>query len=84
MVNTLKVFRKPGGINVGPKSADLMKPEIPTTITADGTVFPGVNVQGGNDRATPQRPVQKSNDLALYGIIAAAAIAFIIIKKKKR
>lgn len=83
MVNTLKVFRKAGGINVAPQSADLMKPNIPTTISADGGVFPGVNVSGGNDAAT-QRPVKKSEDMTLYLIIGGAAVAFFIIKKRKR
>lgn len=82
MVNTLKVFRKAGGINVAPQSADLMKPNIPTTITADGGVFPGVNVSGGNDAAP--RPAQKSDDMTLYLIIGGAALAFFIIKKRKR
>jgi hypothetical protein len=85
MVNTLKVFRKPGGINVGAKSGDLLKPEIPTTVTADGSVFPGtVNVQGGAPDQAPQPKSGGSNDLFLYGIIGVAAVAFIIIKKKKR
>jgi hypothetical protein len=87
MVNTLKVFRKSGGINVGPKSEGLPKIEIPTSVTADGGVFPGgnggVNPQGGNE-GPAKRPAEKSNDLMLYGIIGAAAAAFFIIKKKKR
>ncbi len=84
MVNTLKVFRKPGGVNIKPNTADLMKTEIPQIVTDTGGVFPNVNVQGGNDQATAHRAPEKSNDLVLYGIIGAAAVAFFIIKKKKR
>jgi hypothetical protein len=84
MVSTLKVFRKAGGINVAPQSADLLKTQIPTTISADGGVFPGVNPQGGAEVATTPKPAEKTDDLVLYGIIGAAAVAFIIFKKKKR
>ncbi len=84
MTNTLKVFRKAGGINVQAKSADLLKPEIPSTITDNG-VFAGtqVNPAGGGDTPAP-RPKAQSNDLMLYGLIGAGAVAFFIIKKKKR
>lgn len=82
MVNTLKVFRKAGGINVAPQSADLLKPNIPVTVT-DGGVFPGTTVQGGND-APQAKPAGKSDDLMLYGIVAAAAIAVLVFRKKKR
>lgn len=83
MINTLKVFRKSGGINVAPQTADLMKPNIPTNITADGSVFPGtVSPAGGVD--TPAPAATESNDFMLYAIIGGAVLAFLIIKKKKR
>lgn len=85
MVNTLKVFRKEGGINVAPANTNILQPNIPTTVS-DGTVFPGVSPQGGVDQPQGQGRASGggSGDLFLYGVIAAAAIAFIIIKKKKR
>jgi len=84
MVNTLKVFRKQGAsINAKAQSADLLKPEIPTTVTADGVFAGRVDVKGASDTPTAH-PAEKSNDLFLYGIIGVAAIAFFIFKKKKR
>lgn len=84
MTNTLKVFRKAGGaINAKPQTADLMKPEIPSTISDNGVFTAPVNPNGGGDQPAP-RPKAPSNDLTLYGIIGAAAVAFFIIKKKKR
>ncbi len=84
MINTLKVFRKAGGINVAPQTADLMKPNIPTTISADGGVFPGVNPIGGAESTAPASKSEGSSDLLLYAIIGGAAVAFFIIKKKKK
>jgi len=81
MVNTLKVFRKAGAINVKDQSADLMKPVVPQIVTDN--VFP-VNPVGAPDAPVKAPPAGKSDDLLLYGIIGAAAIAFFIIKKKKR
>ncbi len=83
MVNTLKVFRKQGGINVAPANTNILQPNIPTTVS-DGTVFPGVNPQGADDSAPRQTPTEGQGDLVLYGIIGAAIVAFLIIKKKKR
>jgi hypothetical protein len=89
MVNTLKVFRKPGaGLNVlGDKNGVLPKVDIPKDMGSVGSVFPGPGPGGdvkGADDHTQKRPAEKSNDLVLYGIIGAAAAAFFIIKKKKR
>lgn len=84
MVNTLKVFRKQGAaINAKPQDANLMNPTIPAIVTDN--VFPDVNPTGSTTETQPgQPPGGQSGDLMLYGIIAAAAVAFIIIKKKKR
>ena len=86
MVNTLKVFRKAGGVNIKPADSDLLKPQIPITMTDTGGVFPGgpvTEIKGGEDNQRP-KSAGKSEDLTLYLIIGAAAVAFIIIKKKKR
>jgi hypothetical protein len=84
MINTLKVFRKAGGINVAPQTADLMKPNIPTTITPDGNVFPGVNPAGGVDAPAPAPAASGSSDLLFYAVLGGAIDAFVIYKKKKR
>ncbi|MBC7384751.1 MAG: hypothetical protein H7301_01150 [Cryobacterium sp.] len=81
LVNTLKVFRKAGGINIAPANTNLLQPNIPTTISGE-TVFPGVNPQGGSDAPAPKRAAQ-NNDLILYGVIGVAAVALFIIKKRK-
>jgi hypothetical protein len=92
MIATLKVFRKSGGINVAPANTNILQPNIPTTI-ADGTVFPGVNPQGG--ALDPERGSQSrgqaraggskgSDDLMFYGLIVLGAAVFFIIRKKKR
>ncbi len=82
MVNTLKVFRKGGGINTKTEGSVMQAVTIPQGMT-ESTVFQGVNPNGA------QEPAQKKSsggkdDLMLYAIIGAAAVALIIIKKKKR
>lgn len=86
MVNTLKVFRKAGGINTAANSPNGTPPkiDIPTSVGNDGSVFPNINPAGGETTTQPARPAAGSSDAALYIIIGAAAAAFFIIKKKKR
>ncbi len=49
LVKTLKVFRKPGGINVAPSQANLFQnTQIPINVGSD-SVFPGAQVQGGSE-----------------------------------
>ncbi len=82
MVNTLKVFRKAGGVNTNTQGSVMQAVTIPTTMT-DTTVLGGVNPNGAGDATL--KPKEKANDdLMLYGIIGVAAVAFLIIKKKKR
>lgn len=83
LVRTLKVFRKPGGINVG-QGGNLMNANIPQHL-ADTTVFPGANqvdVQGAGE-AAPVQP-KANDDWMMYAGIAAVVILLIIIKKKKK
>ncbi len=80
MVNTLKVFRKAGGINVGPASGNLFaNTTVPQNVT-DGTVFPGAAPVTTTDAP---KPAPKS-DLPLPLIAAAAAVILFIIWKKKQ
>jgi hypothetical protein len=81
MVNTLKVFRKAGGINTAPANSNLFaNTAIPTSMT-EGTVFPTHDIKGGGDEAP--MPVQKKDDMTLYLILGAAVIGFILWKKKR-
>lgn len=86
MVKTLKVFRKSGGINAAPANTNLFaNTQIPSGMT-DTSVFPdtGVNPQGGSDQAAAPAPAPQSNDdLLIYGVILAALVGFILIRKKR-
>lgn len=82
MVNTLKVFRKGGGINTKTEGSVMQAITIPASMT-ESSVFQGVNPTGAGEQA-PKKAADSSDDLALYGIIGAAIAAFIIYKKKKR
>lgn len=79
MVKTLKVFRKPGGINVAPANSNLFDTKIPTNIS-EGTIFPGAPIQGGSDVAPPKKQDDSSLWLMLLG---GAVVLFIIIKKRR-
>ncbi len=81
MVKTLKVFRKTGGINAAPPSADLFKTtHIPQQVQGD-SVFPGSAPVASSE---PENQPPKKNELPLPLIgVVAAAILFIIIRKRR-
>ena len=77
MVKTLKVFRKPGGINVAGQDKNIFDlTSIPTGIS-DSSVFQPAQ------EAAPARPKRKEDNSTLYIIIGVAVVGFIIWKKKK-
>jgi len=80
MVKTLKVFRKPGGINVAPANSNIFQnTQIPQSVGAD-TVFPGAAVQGGAADA----PKPKKDGLPLPLIAAGgAAIGFVLWRRRQ-
>jgi hypothetical protein len=80
MVQTLKVFRKAGGINAAPANSNLFaNTTIPQNI-AENTVFNPLPA-GGNDVPKPKK---ESDDSMTYIIGAAVlAIGFLIWKKKR-
>ncbi len=80
MVKTLKVFRKAGGINAAPPSADLFaNAKVPQQVSGD-TIFPG----SAPVAEAPKAPPPKKDDPTLPLMIAGgAAIAFFLWKKKK-
>lgn len=81
MVNTLKVFRKQGGINTAQGNpGQPPKIEIPANMDP-GTVF-NVNPAGGGD--APARQAPRQGDDTLYYILGAAAVAAILILRKKK
>jgi hypothetical protein len=80
MIKTLKVFRKPGGVNIGPAGGNIFQQtQIPAGIGTE-TVFPGAAVQGGADAPKPA----KKDDLP-WPLIAAGGglIAFIIWRRRQ-
>lgn len=81
LVKTLRVFRKPGGINsLGDASKNLFNTTIPKSLSQE-TVFPSGNVQGGADTPKP-KPQEDDSMLYILGI-AGAALAFIIWRKRR-
>lgn len=78
MVQTLKVFRKPGGINTGPQG-NIFNPAPSNLETA--TVF-NAPITGGADSA-PKAPVKKQDLPIEYILAGVVAVAFIIWKRKK-
>lgn len=84
MINTLKVFRKTGGMNVAPKNTDLMANVGKKSVIADNSIYDNkMEVSGGSEDAPKKRGV-KSDDLQTYMMLAGAAlVAFFLLKKKK-
>ena len=83
MVKTLRVFRKPGGINtLGDQSKNLFNTTIPKSLSQD-TVFPGGQPQGGGSDA-PVRPKPQEDDSMFYMLVGAGAILAFIIWRKRR
>ncbi len=87
LVESLKAFRREGGLNAAPANSDLFKNvKVPTNITSD-SVFP---VTGGGDDAPKKR--KKSSLQALMddpmvfggGMAVLALIVFTIIKRRKK
>jgi LPXTG-motif cell wall-anchored protein len=80
MENTLRVFRKAGGLNTGSASGNLFSnTQIPTNISAE-SVF-GTKIDGGADKPKKQNG---GDDMTLYLIVGALAIGGFIWFKKKR
>ena len=79
MVKTLKVFRKPGGLNPIAQGNDSLVPAIKTPQIDGGGVFtPGT---GGAPDPQPQKP--KDDGLPIPLIAGAAILGFIIWKKRR-
>lgn len=80
LVKTLKVFRKPGGLNPMPANKNLFDTaQIPTQVSQE-TIFPGTAPQPGAE--TPPTP-KKQDDSLLPILLMAAAVLFFILRKRK-
>ncbi len=80
MVKTLKVFRKPGGINVSPADKNLFQNPIPPNIQQD-TVFQ-TPADGGAEEA--KKPKDKNDDLVFYIILGAVLFVLFIIWRRRQ
>jgi len=80
LVNSLKVFRKPGGLNVQDQKKDLFAiPPGSLSYRPDLMAPPaGSQPEGGQGGGS-----SPGDDLTLYLLIAAAVVVLIIIKKKR-
>jgi hypothetical protein len=81
MVKTLKVFRKSGGINAAPPSADLFKTNIPQQVSGD-SIFPGSAPIVTDD--APKKPAPKKDELPLPLLALAGVVVILIILRKRR
>lgn len=81
MVKTMKVFRKPGGINSGTSNNSLMNTQIPQHVAQD-TIFPGTAPQGGSDEKPA--PAPKQDDFTFYLLLGGAAVVVLFILKRRR
>jgi len=81
LVKTLKVFRKPGGLNPMPGSNSnlFQTAQVPTQMSQE-TVFPDSTPQPGAD--TPQKKKKDDGDI-LPLLAIAGAIGFIIWRKRR-
>lgn len=78
MVKSLKVFRKPGSLNSAGADSNLFQTiEIPQGISGD-SIFPA-----GQADAKPKAKPKESEDNTMFFILIAAAIGFILWKKKQ-
>jgi hypothetical protein len=82
MVQTLKVFRKAGGINAAPANTDLFKnTQIPAHIS-ENTVYPDVNPAGGGEGGAPKP--RDGGDLPMLPLLAGGAVVLYILWRRRQ
>jgi hypothetical protein len=80
MVQTLKVFRKEGGINTKPAANIFKETTIPTHVSND-TIFPGTAPAGGSDA----KPAPKQDDdLPLLPLLLGGAVVAYLIWRRRQ
>jgi hypothetical protein len=80
LVNTLKVFRKPGSVNLQPQNANLFDNKVPAAVE-QGSVFPTEPIQGGNPDA--QAPQRQGNEGLLLIVAVVAVVGFLVWRKRR-
>lgn len=82
LIKTLRVFRKPGGINAGSSSSNLFaRTQLPSAIS-ETTVFGQAGSESPQD-AKPKKP-QGGDDMTLLLVLGGAVVVFIIIRQRKK
>lgn len=80
LVNTLKVFRKAGGINAGPASGNIFdQAQIPKSLS-ESAVFPPVNIQ--DDEQAPAPASRGGDDMMFYLMVAGGFLVAVALLKK--
>jgi hypothetical protein len=81
MVNTLKVYRKVGGINVAPSQGSLFQNTQISNNVGTETIFHSEQIQGGADVAKPKPSTQQFP----WGLVVllVGAIGFFVWKRRK-
>jgi hypothetical protein len=89
LVESLKAFRREGGLNAAPAGSDIFKnAKVPSGLSSD-SVFP---VTGASDDVASSKPIQKKSGLAalmddplvFYGGIAVVALVLLSIVKRRK
>jgi hypothetical protein len=81
MVNTLKVFRKVGGINVAPAQGSLFQNTQVSTNVGTETIFSSDQIQGGADTVKARSSQQQFPWGVL--VLLVGAIGFFVWKRRK-
>jgi hypothetical protein len=83
LVRTLRVFRRPGGLNTLPAQSDIFRDTNIPQHVAENSVFSGA-IPDTRDGSTPAQPSQGDNSLILLLLIGGGAVGFIIWKRKQQ
>jgi len=81
LVNTLRVFRRAGGINAQPANKKMFV-EVPSQVTA-GNLFGDVGLQGDDEGAVGNTQAKKKDDLLFYLVLGGLLIGFIIWRRRR-
>lgn len=80
LVKTLRVFRKPGSVNSQGANANLFQQAIPDAVS-QGTVFP--DMEEDQEGRSTKKSKSSSEDILFLGGIIAAAIGYIVWRRKQ-
>jgi len=82
MIRTLRVFRRPGGINAGAQQNLFDKGKIPQGPVSVDTVFPGAGEPDSGSKK-PQASAPFLDDTTFYLLLGCGILAFLIWKRRR-